>query len=266
MFSVYSSVEKVICKNCGEEFEGNYCNYCGQRWIKKINWVFIIENLGNTFEFKKGVLYNLKNFTFNPQKAISEYLNGRTKPFLNPVSYTFLGLALFFISIRLTGMVGNDAFDEEIFNKAETIVYSTTILFPFLLSLILNFSIIDKKPNYIHGLIVALFLAGHILILLAVGRSILFSLNQLIPLDRSLGLYLVATILLWFSIAFAKGYIKLGYLLVLLRLFGSTLTFLITSFIVIVILYSLGVISPSYGAGYDVGKLSAKIYQLFIGY
>ena len=36
----------MICKNCGTEFEGNYCNQCGQKaTVGRLTWKSVWDNL-----------------------------------------------------------------------------------------------------------------------------------------------------------------------------------------------------------------------------
>ena len=51
-----------ICKNCDNQFEGNYCNECGQEAeVQKINLRFIWYDLQQgLLNFDSGVLYTIK--------------------------------------------------------------------------------------------------------------------------------------------------------------------------------------------------------------
>ena len=81
----------VSCKNCGNNFEGNYCNLCGQKVIKGRNTVkHLFKLLFSSLDFNRGLLFTIKLLFVNPGKLINQYLDGRTKDFMNPLKYLFI--------------------------------------------------------------------------------------------------------------------------------------------------------------------------------
>ncbi len=70
---------KMICKNCGNQFEGNYCNECGQKAkIHKINPHFILYDIQvGFFSVDRGVLYTIRQLFTRPGYAIKEYIDGK---------------------------------------------------------------------------------------------------------------------------------------------------------------------------------------------
>ena len=81
----------LICKNCGNQFYGKYCNTCGQKFINERNTVKHILNLFiSTFDIYRGFFYTTKLLLIYPKKVINEYLNGRTKDFTNPLKFLFI--------------------------------------------------------------------------------------------------------------------------------------------------------------------------------
>ena len=100
----------TICKNCNYTFLGNYCNQCGQKVIDKRNTLkHFFQLLFSSLDIHKGLLFTIKMLFVNPGKIINEYLDGRTKDYLNPLKYLFIIVGL---STLLT--IWSNAFDSGI--------------------------------------------------------------------------------------------------------------------------------------------------------
>ena len=76
------------CKNCDNEFVGDYCNICGQKITNRFTlvhiWRLIIDDL---FEINRGLIYTLKELWINPGKTALNYIEGKTKRYYNPLKY-----------------------------------------------------------------------------------------------------------------------------------------------------------------------------------
>ena len=87
---------KVLCKNCHQSFEGNFCNHCGQRKIAnrrlQINEV-IADFFDNTFNIHKGFFFTLWNLLLKPGKVAQSYIDGQRKAYTNPTRFMVIGLA-----------------------------------------------------------------------------------------------------------------------------------------------------------------------------
>lgn len=81
MESVYTS-----CKNCGNRFEGKFCNLCGQGAdTYRITWKEILHHLPHAlFHLDKGIFYSIKELAIRPGHTIREYLVGKRKHHFNP--------------------------------------------------------------------------------------------------------------------------------------------------------------------------------------
>ena len=148
------------CKNCLNEVNGDYCSTCGQR---KIEFTFkhVVDNLSEGIEFKRGLLYNLKELTFNPGKAIMEYMEGKTRPFLNPVSYSLLIITgLFLTGERFKNAIG----------AIETpyLVHYLIFTFPMMYGLGSFLAYIKKGYNYTQHFILSLFVTSHFILLIVI--------------------------------------------------------------------------------------------------
>ncbi len=89
----------IICKNCGNQVSGNFCNNCGQSAnTHKLTMHFILHDLQHgLFHFDKGVLYTTKQLLTRPGHTIREFLEGKRVKHFQPLSFvivlaTFYGL------------------------------------------------------------------------------------------------------------------------------------------------------------------------------
>ncbi|MBX2955509.1 MAG: DUF3667 domain-containing protein [Cyclobacteriaceae bacterium] len=83
-------MDKEICKNCSFEFSGFYCPSCGQKVVKTpLNFLSILNYLRGLFEFDKGFFHTFYILFRNPRILISDYLDGKSRPYNNPVRFYF---------------------------------------------------------------------------------------------------------------------------------------------------------------------------------
>jgi len=113
-------VNEIECKNCKNNFQGLYCNNCGQKVIQERNTIkHLFKLIFDSFDIEKGLVYTAKLLFANPGKIINEYLAGRTKDFYNPLKYLILiaGLNAFFV-------IWLGVFDTSMENTYEVLDYS----------------------------------------------------------------------------------------------------------------------------------------------
>lgn len=96
----------MICLNCENEFEGKFCNNCGQTaGVEKITVKgVLIEFFKLISNSDKGLWYTMLNLTRKPQKTIEEFLQGKRKPLLKPIQYVILGLTLLILVDNFFGV------------------------------------------------------------------------------------------------------------------------------------------------------------------
>ena len=93
------------CKNCGNEFEGKFCNQCGQKIVKgRFTIKDIIENFMHSFtHLDSGIILLMKELLVRPGLVIKEYLNGKQKKYFNPFQFLILAIALAtFLAVKFT--------------------------------------------------------------------------------------------------------------------------------------------------------------------
>ena len=81
-----------ICKNCGKNFTGNYCNFCGQSSdTHKINFHYVIHEIQHSiFHFDGGIFYTMKELIKRPGNSIREFIEGKRVNHFKPVTYVII--------------------------------------------------------------------------------------------------------------------------------------------------------------------------------
>lgn len=104
----------MVCISCKTEHSENFCPHCGEKaGIKKITLRSIVGNAFSTFtNMDKGFLYNIKMLSIKPKTIATDYLLGRRKEILNPISFLILTVtayliveSLFIVQNKSTGAV-----------------------------------------------------------------------------------------------------------------------------------------------------------------
>ncbi|MFZ4478037.1 MAG: DUF3667 domain-containing protein, partial [Saprospiraceae bacterium] len=86
----------MICKNCTQEFEGNYCPECGQKAsTKRFTTRFLLKDVvKKEFPIDKGVLYTTRRLITAPGPMVREYLDGKRVNYTKPFQYLLLIVAI----------------------------------------------------------------------------------------------------------------------------------------------------------------------------
>lgn len=91
----------TTCKNCGHQFDLDYCNQCGQKAsTKRIEMKWLLHELPHAiWHVEKGFLYNVVELFKRPGYAIVDYIEGKRKNFFHPISYMLIMLAaMYFVT------------------------------------------------------------------------------------------------------------------------------------------------------------------------
>ena len=88
------------CKNCGNQFEGKYCNICGEKIYsekdKSIRKLFE-EFFHFIFHFEGSLLVTIKTIFSRPGKLSLDYCNGLRKQYFKPLSFFLLLVVVYLI-------------------------------------------------------------------------------------------------------------------------------------------------------------------------
>ena len=192
----------MICKNCNNNFDGNFCNNCGQEaTVGRIDFKYLIDGIANSiFQIDHGFLYTLKNLFIRPGNTIKDFLAGKRKPLLKPIAYVLFTATLYVITTYITGRntylvdvvsgiaegVNNNS--EETSNSVRVLnwfasnhAYSTLLLLPFF-TLASYLAFIKSKYNYFEHLVLNSYVSGqHMVIYLMLSFVFHNYYSEIIP-------------------------------------------------------------------------------------
>jgi hypothetical protein len=78
----------ITCKNCNNQFEGKFCNSCGQSAdTARLDFKFLLKNLHKNFIkiFHKGIFYTSRQLFTRPGHSIREYIEGKRVSHFEPI-------------------------------------------------------------------------------------------------------------------------------------------------------------------------------------
>jgi hypothetical protein len=84
------------CKNCANQFEGNFCNQCGQKDFEPpfdVKDFFYSDVKNEAIGFDNGFVYTVKKLLFKPGVTIYQFINGKRVNFIQPFSFVLIALA-----------------------------------------------------------------------------------------------------------------------------------------------------------------------------
>lgn len=91
------------CISCGLSHNEQYCPNCGER--NGVERITISTILGSTFStitnMDKGFLFNLKSLFLKPRKITTDYISGKRKGILNPISYLIFSITIYLVVIAI---------------------------------------------------------------------------------------------------------------------------------------------------------------------
>lgn len=89
----------MTCISCRTEHNEKFCPNCGEKsGVKPITFATMTEAAFNSFtNMDKGFLFNVKQLIRNPRKLITEYINGKRKGVLNPISFLIICVSVYLV-------------------------------------------------------------------------------------------------------------------------------------------------------------------------
>jgi Protein of unknown function (DUF3667) len=87
------------CKNCGHQFDLDYCNKCGQKAsVKRIEMKWLLHELPHAiWHIERGFFFNMIQLFKRPGYAVADYIEGKRKKFYHPISYLLILLAVMYL-------------------------------------------------------------------------------------------------------------------------------------------------------------------------
>src|SRR6476659_6931993 len=108
----------VTCKNCGNLFQGSYCNLCGEKVYHEHDKSFshfIEEAFHFVTHFDSKIFRSCWLIFSNPGFLAREYSEGRRKNYFSPISLFMIGVVIYLLFPLLQGM--NISFSNHISNN-----------------------------------------------------------------------------------------------------------------------------------------------------
>ncbi|NER19108.1 DUF3667 domain-containing protein [Spongiivirga citrea] len=93
------------CKNCGNSFDGKFCNLCGQHIrVEKLTLPNFLEEISDSvFQVNRGLFYTIKSLAIRPGHAIREFLNGQRKYYFKPIAFILVLSTFYFLITKILG-------------------------------------------------------------------------------------------------------------------------------------------------------------------
>ena len=88
------------CITCGNSHSEKFCPNCGEKAeTKKITLTSIVEEAFTSItSMDRGFLFNIKMLIRNPKKIVFEYIDGKRKGIMNPISFLVIALSIYLIA------------------------------------------------------------------------------------------------------------------------------------------------------------------------
>ena len=164
----------MICKNCKQDFNGNFCNNCGQKsTVRKVDFKYLLDEIPKSIlQIDRGFLFTLKELFTKPGHTIREFLEGKRKNHFKPLAFIIFTSTLYvlahyfignqtFIDDAITGYTsGAKVENNDLLNwisKNQT--YFILILVPFF-SFASYLAFLKSKYNYFEHLVLNIYITG----------------------------------------------------------------------------------------------------------
>lgn len=211
----------MICKNCLKEYEGNYCNHCGQKTItRKLNFKDIFTEILDSFNLNRGLFLTFKLLIISPEVLLNNFINGKRKTYYNPIKFL---LILATVKVLITTLIEKEGKEIEVINSPLWLLLYLIILIPILS--FFSYLVSKKKYNFIENLVVNTYSFGVINFFLTINyllKKILILSNSNNIIVGSLSIILIPTLYL------AYIYMKLYKKNIIVMFFFSLLIYVIS--------------------------------------
>ncbi|WP_435263927.1 DUF3667 domain-containing protein [Tenacibaculum sp. nBUS_03] len=159
------------CISCNHEHDENFCPNCGEKKnVEKItfksmfNYAFL-----SAVNMDKGFLFNVKMLIINPKKVILDYIKGKRKGVLNPISFLIISVSIYLIvegvfrvpkTINEVGL--NEVFFRKVGNAGGRFIREYLKFFWIFSIFPLSFftKLVFRKYNYSEHLAISSFVVG----------------------------------------------------------------------------------------------------------
>ncbi|RPH33847.1 MAG: DUF3667 domain-containing protein [Bacteroidales bacterium] len=105
----------TTCKNCNNQFDGKYCNNCGQSaTVRSITFRFLWHDLQHgLLHVDKGFFFTIKELFTRPGHSVREYLGGKRIALFKPFSFLILiaglyGFLYHYFDLNIVSSISNE--------------------------------------------------------------------------------------------------------------------------------------------------------------
>ncbi|MEM9001170.1 MAG: DUF3667 domain-containing protein [Bacteroidota bacterium] len=167
------------CKNCGNHFEGQFCNLCGQNIrVDKLTLQNFLEELSDSiFQVNHGLFYTIKCLFVRPGHSIRAFLDGQRKKHVKPIAFVLTLSTVYFLVSQLSDsptliddfLAGyTDRGEEQGFFAekspilhwlSDNYAYATLLMIP-VFSFASYIAFLDLKKNYLEHIVINSFITG----------------------------------------------------------------------------------------------------------
>ncbi len=160
------------CISCDFEHQANYCSNCGEyRETKKLSLTSILADALSTItNMDKGFLFNFKTLILNPRIITEDYILGKRRGILNPISFLIISVTIYLIVLSFFRIPKelvefNDlpiSTLEKVSREVGLFIRTNLKYFWILviLPLALTLKLVFRKYNYIENLAISSFIIG----------------------------------------------------------------------------------------------------------
>lgn len=191
-----------ICKSCSNEFEGKYCNACGQEYIEKQTLKTFFKVFLEAVNINNKVFLTLKGLFLKPRKIVNEFHEGNTNKYLGPFTTLFIAVGISYI-LSESNILGFNIADPE--NEFTRLI---SILRPLLLTSLIVGLLPFTAYGWIRTTIITIYSFSGLLIILLLD-NILFRYMWILHIsDVSISIWvLTAVVLVYLLYFFISSYI-----------------------------------------------------------
>jgi len=90
----------IVCKNCGDSFEGNYCNHCGEQVVSEADFTvqsLVRQAMGAITSVDSKLLRTLKLLLFYPGELTVKFIIGVRVYYMRPFQILIVSNIIFYI-------------------------------------------------------------------------------------------------------------------------------------------------------------------------
>ncbi|CAN5335674.1 hypothetical protein BH09BAC3_BH09BAC3_36970 [soil metagenome] len=139
-----SDLRNRKCVACGNMFNGQFCNKCGQKVLPRFTGRYIGQRLlEDILGLESGLGHTFKELWLRPGKMIRSYIGGSTNQYYGPLKYLILWTALYLLLIPLA--IGHDLQGERYFVSGDYQFFFGSFLNDFAMFLAL---FMQRSTNY----------------------------------------------------------------------------------------------------------------------